>query len=116
MALGLYMDVHVSSAVTQRLRSRGIDVLTSQDDGTREADDAVILHRATELGRLLFSQDEDLLVIAAGFQTNGIEFAGVAYAHQLGPGVGQIVTDLELITLCADLHETWNQVIYLPLP
>jgi hypothetical protein len=50
------MDVHVPSAITEGLRRRGIDVLTSQDDGTREADDEVLLSRATNFDRLLFTQ------------------------------------------------------------
>jgi len=44
MALRFYMDMHVPAAITQGLRRRGIDVLTSQEDGTREADDEVLLH------------------------------------------------------------------------
>jgi hypothetical protein len=55
MVRGLYMDVHVPSAVTEGLRRRGIDVLTSQQDGTREADDDVLLTRAMGFERLLFS-------------------------------------------------------------
>ena len=47
MALALYMDVHVPSAVTEGLRRRGVDVLTSQEDGTREAKDEALLLRAT---------------------------------------------------------------------
>ncbi len=31
MAQALYMDVHVPSAVTEGLRRRGVDVLTSQE-------------------------------------------------------------------------------------
>jgi predicted nuclease of predicted toxin-antitoxin system len=65
MAQALYMDVHVPSAVTGGLRRRGVDVLTSQEDGTREAHDVVLLERATDLGRILFTQDDDLLAIAS---------------------------------------------------
>jgi len=52
MAQALYMDVHVPSTVTVGLRRRGVDVLTSQEDGTREADDVALLQRATDLGRI----------------------------------------------------------------
>lgn len=55
------MDVHVRRAVTIALRLRAIDVLTAQEDGAAEADDKRLLDRATELGRVLVSQDEDLL-------------------------------------------------------
>ena len=36
MTLRYYMDVHVPSVITESLWRRGIDVLTSQEDGTRE--------------------------------------------------------------------------------
>jgi|SRR5215471_4840330 len=55
------MDVHVRRAVTIALRLRSIDVLTAQEDGSAELADDVLLERATELGRVLVSQDEDLL-------------------------------------------------------
>ena len=55
------MDVHVRRAVTAALRLRSIDVLTAQEDGSAELADDVLLKRATELGRILVSQDEDLL-------------------------------------------------------
>ena len=50
MALSYYMDVHVPIAITEGLRRRGIDVLTSQEDGTREVDDETLLERASESG------------------------------------------------------------------
>jgi hypothetical protein len=55
------MDVHVRRAVTAALRLRSIDVLTAQEDGSAESADDVLLKRATELVRVLVSQDEDLL-------------------------------------------------------
>lgn len=61
MSLGLYMDVHVPRPITRGLRRRGVDVLTAQDDGAARLPDAELLGRAREQGRLLFSQDEDLL-------------------------------------------------------
>jgi len=52
------MDVHIPIAITEGLRRRSIDVLTSQEDGTAELDDEPLLTRATELGRLLFTQEK----------------------------------------------------------
>lgn len=57
MAAKYYLDVHVPAAITAGLRHRGIDVLTSQEDDTRQVDDEVLLARATKLSRVLFSQD-----------------------------------------------------------
>lgn len=47
MAAKLYTDVHVPSAVTLGLRIRGIDVLTSQQDGTTEFSDEDLLPNRT---------------------------------------------------------------------
>jgi predicted nuclease of predicted toxin-antitoxin system len=71
MALRYYMDVHIPMALTEGLRRRGVSVLTSQEDGTRQADDESLLERATQLDRILVSQDKDLLRIAAAWQTSG---------------------------------------------
>jgi hypothetical protein len=116
LALGLYMDVHVPEAVTTGLRRRGVDVLTSQEDGTRELDDESLLDRAAELGRLLFTQDDDFLSLADQWQTADRRFVGIAYAHQMGPSIGLMVTDLELLCTCAEPDELANLVTYLPLP
>jgi hypothetical protein len=86
MSHGIYMDVHVPAAITDGLRRAGIDVLTAQDDGTTRFTDEDLLHRATQHGRLLFTQDEDLLKIAAVWQLQSRMFSGIVYAHQLGPG------------------------------
>ena len=64
MAVKLYMDVHVRSAITKGLRSLRIDVLTAQEDHATRFSDPKLLDRATALGRLLFTQDEDLLAEA----------------------------------------------------
>ena len=81
MSVALYMDVHVRSAVTRGLRLAGIDVLTAQEDRAAELDDSDLLDRATQLNRVLFSQDVDLLVIATDWQSRQRDFAGVIYAH-----------------------------------
>ena len=65
MALTFYMDHHVPRAITVGLRLRGIDVLTAYEDDRSELDDPQLLDRATELKRVLFTQDDDLLAEAA---------------------------------------------------
>jgi hypothetical protein len=115
MSRGVYMDVHVPSAITDGLLRRDIDVLTAQQDGTSELDDESLLQRATGLGRMLFTQDEDLLAIASTWQQQSREFAGIVYAHQLAMGIGDTIEHLELLAECATEEETWNLVIHLPL-
>ena len=109
------MDVHVRRAVTDGLRLRGVDVLTAQEDGAGELPDPQLLSRASELGRILFSQDDDLLREARKRQQSGELFTGVIYAHQLNISIGQCVDELELIAQLTEPEEWINRLAYLPL-
>ena len=115
MSLALYMDVHVRRAITVALLDRGIDVLTAQADGAAEVADPDLLDRATSLGRVLFSQDEDLLAEATRRQRGGIPFAGVVYSHQLYVTIGRCINDLELIAKVGTAEDLANRVQFLPL-
>ncbi len=115
MPVRLYMDHHVPSAVTEGLRLRGVDVLTCLEDGTSALEDAPLLQRASEVGRVLFSQDADLLRVAREWQETGRDFAGLFYGHQLQLTVGQAVRDLELAVRVLEADDMRNRVEYLPL-
>jgi hypothetical protein len=114
MAVGLYMDVHVPRAVTNGLRLRGVDVLTAQEDNAQTFDDSALLDRATEIGRLLYSQDDDLLAEAHLRLVNGIEFSGVIYSHQLKSPIGRCIEDLELIAKTCEPEHLGNRIEFIP--
>lgn len=80
MAITFYMDHNVPRTITVGLRLRGVDVITSFEDGTHEWDDLALLDRATELGTVLFTQDDDLLAEAAKRQRIKLHFR-VLYTH-----------------------------------
>jgi hypothetical protein len=115
VSLPLYLDHHVRAAVAQGRRRRGIDVRTAVEDGRADAPDEELLVRAAELGRTVFTQDDDFLAIADDWQRGGRHFAGVIYAHQLRATVGQIVTDLQLILEASTADELRDAVLFLPL-
>ena len=109
------MDHHVPMAVTEGLRLRGVDVLTAYEDGTAQVEDPILLQRAMEVGRVLFTQDTDLLAFACEWQRGGREFAGLFYGHQLQLTTGQAVRHLELAAVVLDPEDMKNRVEYLPL-
>jgi hypothetical protein len=79
-----------------------------------ERDDRLPLDRATELGRILFTQDEDLLREAASRQQRGEAFAGVIYVHQEAASIRQCVEDLELIAGLAAPKSSLESRSWLP--
>ena len=109
------MDVHVARAVTLGLRLRGVDVLTAQEDRAGGKPDLMLLDRAKELGRLLFTQDEDFLKEAHERQRTGKTFLGIIFAHQMDTTIGQLVNDLELIAKAGIPGEFEDRVEFLPL-
>ena len=115
VSVALYMDVHIRWAITAGLRRRGVDVLTAQEDGAARYEDPALLDRATQLGRVLVSQDDDLLQEAARRQAAGERFSGVVYSHQLRITVGQAIRDLELLASVYEPVDMENRVEYLPL-
>lgn len=60
----LYMDENVDGRIVRQLRLRKVDVVTVQSDGRSGIADPLVMDRATDLRRLLFSQDTDLLAEA----------------------------------------------------
>lgn len=115
MSIALYMDENVPRTITDGLRQRGIDVLTVQEDGRTSCPDPLVLDRATELQRVIFSQDQDFLAIAKRLQQEGVSFLGVIYARQSRVSIGDCIRDLELIAEVSKPEELANRVQYLPL-
>jgi hypothetical protein len=109
------MDQHVPGPITRGLRRRGVDVITAFEDRRHELEDSDLLDRASELERVLFTQDDDLLAEAAYRQRHGIFFHGVIYGHQQHVSIGDCVEDLELIAKTCDRLDVINDVMFLPL-
>ncbi len=109
------MDEQVEEAITDGLRRRGIDVLTVREDAREGSDDQVVLDRATELARVLFTRDRDFLKEAALRQQSGESFAGVIYAHQLHVSIGRCTQDLEILAGVYEPDEMTGRVEHLPI-
>jgi hypothetical protein len=115
MPISFYMDAHIPRVVTVGLRMRSVDVLTAQEDGADRLSDPKLLDRATQLNRVLFTFDDDLLVEAVNRQRENRPFSGVVYAHPLRISIGQCIQNLELIAKTGEPEDLRNRVEFLPL-
>lgn len=90
-------------------------MVRAQEDGTAELSDPALLDRATELERVLITQDEDFLKEGSRRQRAGETFFGIVYAHQGYVSIGECVTDLEVIAKGSEPQEWIDRVEHLPL-
>ena len=81
--------------------------------GPARASDPELLRRAREVGRILFSQDEDLIVEAVKCQRAGEQFATVVFARQLDLSLGRCIAGLEALATAALPEDAQGQIIFL---
>lgn len=103
-----YTDEHVHRAVIRGLRQRGVDVLTVPEAGTLGESDEYHLALAVREGRVVFTQDDDFLRLAA----SGHGHTGIVYARQKVP-IGDVIAGLMLIYQVLDADEMRGHVEFL---
>ncbi|GAB4579189.1 MAG: hypothetical protein Fur0022_19270 [Anaerolineales bacterium] len=103
-----YTDEHVSKAIINGLRQRGVDVLTTKEAGLLGATDEQHLAFASSQKRVIFTQDDDFLRLHA----NGFKHAGIVYAPQHSP-VGEVIRGLMLIFKVLAQEDMENHIEYL---
>ena len=96
-------------------RQRGADVLRAQDDGTARLSDSGLLDRATELGRVIVTYDDDFLADAVERQRTGVRFSGVVFVSTGGMSVGELAEQLQIVAECMTIGEFADRIIYIPL-
>jgi predicted nuclease of predicted toxin-antitoxin system len=109
------MDHHIPEAISSSLRRRGIDILTAMDDSHSRASDEVILKRATELGRVVYTHEQDYLVLASRWLQENRAFPGIIFSQQEKVSIGKTIEDLELIARLLEGQEMANRIQFLPL-
>lgn len=114
MPIALYMNEHVSRAITIGLRMRGVDVITAQEDKATGISDPKLLDRAAALQHSLFTNDDDLLAEATRRQRRRTP-CGVVYAYPLRISIGACVRDLEIIAKAEEPEDLADRVEFLPL-
>lgn len=100
-----YLDESLSPEILKQLRSQGIDVIR----GPLRAQDLRHLRNATEMGRVVCTEDRDFLKLAAA----GVEHAGIIRGRQKRHSIGDWVKCLQLVHVACTADEMWNMVMFL---
>jgi uncharacterized protein with PIN domain len=82
-----HLDENVDHAIAAGLRLRGVDVTTSTDAGLLGATDEQQIQFALAEGRVILTQDDDLLALAS----QGVAHAGIAFWESDVRTIGQVV-------------------------
>ena len=114
MAVPIYFNHNVPRAISAGLRRRGVTTITAYEDGTHTLPDPDLLDRATAMGYVLYSQDDDLLAEGHRRQRLGLTFAGIVFPHKLRSPVGRCIYDLELIAKTLDPANMMNRIEFIP--
>jgi predicted nuclease of predicted toxin-antitoxin system len=104
-----HLDEHVATAVADGLRRLEIDVTTSTDARLLGATDGAQIAFALAHRRVIFTQDDDFLALAA----HGIEHARIVYCHQQTRSIGDIVRGLQLIWEVYEPEEMRNRIEFI---
>ncbi|MCY3831865.1 MAG: DUF5615 family PIN-like protein [Chloroflexi bacterium] len=102
--VSFYLDESLSSRIVAQLRRQDIDIIR----GPLGADDPVHLARATEMGRVVCTVDDDFLKLAA----QGIEHAGIIWGEQDKYSIGDWIRYLRFIHAACDADELQNEVYF----
>jgi hypothetical protein len=115
MSVALYLDHNANPVVATVLRHQEVDCITAREDGRAALDDESLLERVTNLGRVLYTEDDDFLGISARWQRQGRPFSGIAYAKQRRLSIGELIMQLQLIALASEPGDWRNALRHLPL-
>jgi uncharacterized protein with PIN domain len=106
--LRFYLDENVPTEIARQLRFSGIDAVSVRDLDALGHDDPDHLRRATEMGRVLCTHDQDFLRLAA----EGFEHAGIAFSPQSRASIGSWVRALRALHAQYGSDQVRNQVVF----
>lgn len=109
--LRFYLDENVPIAVAEQLSLLDIDVVSARSQDQLGDTDINHLQRATEMGRVLCTYDQDFLRIAS----QNVSHARIAFALQYGATIGGWVRALRGLHAQLSAEAIVNQVKYLSL-
>ncbi len=113
--IGLYLDENVNQDIVNALRARGTTVIRIEDEGMKgEKDDHLPFARATALGCVLVTQDQDFGRINQKIMALWPEAQHAGIIFISGPrSPGKLIADLEKIVQEWTPEQMYN--VFLPI-
>lgn len=107
----LYLDENVQVTVAEQLKRRQIEIVTVRDLGALGDADKTHLERATEMGYVLCTYDQDFLRLAS----TGAEHTGIVFGKRQQHFIGDWVRGLTKLHAQKTPEQMKNRIEYLSL-
>jgi len=111
--LKAYADEHVIAPLVAALRKRGMDVVTVQERRREGADDADLLAEAFHEQRIMLTNDQDFLVLAAQHAARGEVFAPIFFWPQQQRQIGELIRRIIRVASQQEYAKMCSQVFFL---
>jgi predicted nuclease of predicted toxin-antitoxin system len=106
-----YFDESIELAVSEQLVASGLDVVSAHSLEKLGDDDRNHLERASAMGRILCTYDNDFLRLAH----TGIEHAGIVFASMKKASIGGWVREIRAIHSRLSAEDIAGQVIFVSM-
>lgn len=92
--LKIYADENVNFAIVQGLRARGVTAWAAKEVGLQGIGDEEQLEYAAKEKAVLFTHDDDFLILANQWNIEEKEHWGIIYVHQKRLSIGECIRRL----------------------
>lgn len=106
--ISFYLDEHLGHAVSEGLRIKGVDVLTTLEAGMQGTSDSEQFQYAISRQRVLVTKDNDYLRLSKGDPNH----CGIVFINR-AQSIGEIVKGLMLIYEVLDADEMRGTIEYM---
>ena len=113
MALRIYLDESVPTAIADGLRRYGVDAWSARDAGNRGWSDEEQLAYASREKAVLFTHDNDFFRLAHRWERHGKEYWGILYAAAKRFSIGECIFRLMDFAVHLDPEEMRNRMDFL---
>ncbi len=104
------LDENMPGVLAKQLRRSGIDVTTSPEEQLLGASDTDQLAHAFRTARVLCTQDQDMLILAA----QDIPHAGIVFWHSERRSLGHLVRFMRLVHAFMTAEEMNGSIEFVP--
>jgi predicted nuclease of predicted toxin-antitoxin system len=111
VSISFYFDHNMPLPLAAALRQRGIDVMTTIEDGANRLTDPELWRRATALSRIVVTLDQDFLAMAQKAQSH----PGLVFCDVSGVSTRLLADNLELIALAMEPPEFHSKIFWVPM-